>query len=101
MQEKKKFKTTMIVMSVVACIFLLVGIIQTFVLNSQKSTLDDLKDTNAELGIEQQQLEEIHDYMCQIEGEHDIEQCLIDNNYLEEYWKLNHGYGEDGDKIIQ
>ena len=101
MQEKKKFKTTMIVMAVVACIFLLVGIIQTFVLNSQKSTLDDLKDTNAELGIEQQQLEEIHDYMCQIEGEHDIEQCVIDNNYLEEYWKLNHGYGEDGDKIIQ
>ena len=101
MQEKKKFKTTMIVMAVVACLFLLVGIIQTFVLNSQKSTLDDLKDTNAELGIEQQQLEEIHDYMCQIEGEHDIEQCVIDNNYLEEYWELNHGYGEDGDKIIQ
>ncbi len=101
MQEKKKFKTTMIVMAVVACLFLLVGIIQTFVLNSQKSTLDDLKDTNADLGMHQQQLEEIHDYMCQIEGEHDIEQCVIDNNYLEEYWELNHGYGEDGDKIIQ
>lgn len=101
MQEKKKFKTTMIVMAVVACLFLLVGIIQTFVLNSQKSTLDDLKDTNADLGMQQQQLEEIHDYMCQIEGEHDIEQCVIDNNYLEEYWELNHGYGEDGDKIIQ
>ncbi len=101
MQEKKKFKTTLIIMSVVACCFLLVGIIQTFVLNSQKSTLNDLENTNAELGLKEEELKEIHDYMCQIEGEHDEKECIIDNNYLEKYWELNNGYGEDGDKIVQ
>lgn len=101
MQEKKKLKTTLIIMSVIACLFLLTGIVQTFVLNSQKGTLSDLEETNAKLELQQGELKQIHDYMCDIEGEHDINQCVIDHNYLEEYYKLYHGYGEDGDKIIE
>lgn len=99
MQESKKFKTTLIIMSIVVCCFLLIGIIQTFVLNAKNNELDGLKDNNSQLEQEYNYYKQIHDYMCTRTDEHDVDDCMINNNYLEEYYKM-HGYGGEDDKII-
>lgn len=107
MQEKKKFKTALISMAVIACCFLLVGIIQTFVINSKKSALSDIEQQNQELALTQEQLKQIHDYMCTRTDEHDESECLLNNDYINKYYEYiqsdpdGNYYGEDGDIIIQ
>lgn len=107
MQEKKKFKTALISMAVIACCFLLVAIIQTFVINSKKSTLSDIEQQNQQLALSQEQVKQIHDYMCSRTDEHDENECVLNNDYINKYYEYiqsdsdGNYYGEDGDIIIQ
>lgn len=87
-------------MACVLCCFLLVGIVQTFVLKSKQSNLNSLKTENTRLEQEYQKMKQIHDYKCHRTDEHDIEDCLVSMGYNSDYWKNENGYGNDGDKII-
>lgn len=75
-------------MSAILCCFFIVGIVQTFILKSKQSNLNDLKKENFELEQEYNETKDEFEYKN-------------DENYNNDYWENEKGYGEDGDKIIE
>lgn len=87
-KNKRKFKIMFIVMSAVLCCFFIVGVVQTFILKSKQINLNNLKTENLELEQEYNKTKDEYEYKS-------------DENYQNEYWENEEGYGEEGDKIIE
>lgn len=97
MENKRKFKITLICMSVVVCCFLLAGIIQTFILKSFQNDLKTTQANTAQLEQDYKDKKSKSDYMSN--NPDDMESDDYSDQYYEDYWK-SQGYGEDGDKNI-
>ena len=98
-RNKKKFKIMFICMSVVLCCFLIVGIVQTFVLKSKQSNLNDLKQTNSSLEQEYNETKDEYEYKGEVDEDGNV---TVSDDYYNDYWENNSDtpYGNDGDKII-
>ncbi len=91
--EKKKLKTMIISMSIVLCIFILAGVVLTFVLKSKKGNLDTLNKQNYELAQELDESQKENDYYFNPDGSYT-------DDYKNDYFEREKGYGKDGDKKI-
>ncbi len=85
--EKKKLKTMIISMSVVLCIFVLAGIVLTFVLKSKQGDLSTLNKQNYDLIQDYNEAKEKDEYYSS-------------DDYNNDYFEREEGYGKDGDKRI-
>lgn len=85
--EKKKLKTMIISMSVVLCIFVLAGIVLTFVLKSKQGDLSTLNKQNYDLIQDYNEAKEKDEYYSS-------------DDYNDDYFEREEGYGKDGDKRI-
>lgn len=85
--EKKKLKTMIISMSVVICIFVLAGIVLTFVLKSKQGDLSTLNKQNYDLIQDYNEAKEKDEYYSS-------------DDYNDDYFEREEGYGKDGDKRI-
>lgn len=85
--EKKKLKTMIISMSVVLCIFVLAGIVLTFVLKSKQGDLSTLNKQNYDLIQDYNEAKEKDEYYSS-------------DDYNDDYFEREKGYGKDGDKRI-
>ena len=88
MKERKKLKKLIIIFSTILGCLLLTAIIQTFVLNSKQAQLNNLVTENSYLSQQEKDLKDQSDYKESQE-------------YQDEYWKNENGYGQDGDKKIE
>ena len=94
MEDKKKFKITLIIMATVVCCLLTFGIVQTFVLKSKQSTLDSTKANTLQLEQEYNDKKSTYEYMSDDENDDEYS-----DEYYNDYWR-SQGYGQDGDKNI-
>lgn len=85
--EKKRLKTMIISMSVVLCIFILAGIVLTFVLKSKQGDLSTLNKQNYDLIQDYNEAKEKDEYYSS-------------DDYNDDYFEREEGYGKDGDKRI-
>ena len=85
--EKKKLKTMIISMSVVLCIFVLAGIVLTFVLKSKQGDLSTLNKQNYDLIQDYNEAKEKDEYYSS-------------DDYNDDYFEREEGYGKDGDKLM-
>ncbi len=85
--EKKKLKTMIISMSVVLCMFVLAGIVLTFVLKSKQGDLSTLNRQNYDLIQDYNEAKEKDEYYSS-------------DDYNDDYFEREEGYGKDGDKKI-
>lgn len=85
--EKKRLKTMIISMSVVLCIFILAGIVLTFVLKSKQGDLSTLNKQNYDLIQDYNEAKEKDEYYSS-------------DDYNDDYFEREEGYGKDGDKKI-
>lgn len=74
-------------MSVVLCIFILAGIILTFVLKSKQGDLSTLNKQNYDLIQDYNEAKEKDEYYSS-------------DDYNDDYFEREEGYGKDGDKRI-
>lgn len=86
--EKKKLKTMIISMSIILCMFILAGIVLTFVLKSKQSDLSSLSKQNSQLEQEYNKTKEQSDY-------------YNSDEYKNDHAKYDNNYGNDGDKIVE
>lgn len=85
--EKKRLKIMIISMSVILCIFVLAGIVLTFVLKSKQGDLSTLNKQNYDLIQDYNEAKEKDEYYSSDE-------------YNDDYFEREEGYGKDGDKKI-
>ena len=85
--EKKKLKIMIISMSVILCIFVLAGIVLTFVLKSKQGDLSTLNRQNYDLIQDYNEAKEKDEYYSS-------------DDYNDDYFEREEGYGKDGDKKI-
>ena len=98
MNQKKKFKITLISMICIISCFFVAGIVQTFVLKSKQNTLANTHSQTSQLEQEYNDAKSTHDYKSSNPNDEDNEDYSDD--YYEDYWR-SQGYGEDGDKKIE
>ncbi len=91
--EKKKLKTMIISMSVVLCMFVLAGIVLTFVLKSKQGDLNTLNKQNYEYSQQYEEAQKENDYYYNQDGS-------FTDDYKRDYFEREKGYGKDGDKKI-
>ena len=97
MENKRKFKITLICMSVVVCCFLIAGIVQTFVLKSIQSDLNSAKANTSKIEQEYNDKKTTSDYMSNDPNNMDSDE--YSDEYYEDYWR-SQGYGDEDDKNI-
>ena len=99
-KNKKKFKIMFICMSIVLCCFLMVGIVQTFVLKSKQANLSNLQQSNSKLEQEYNQTKDEYEYKGEVDEDGNV---TVSDDYYNDYWENNGDvpYGEDGDKVIE
>lgn len=85
--EKKRLKIMIISMSVILCIFVLAGIVLTFVLKSKQGDLSTLNRQNYDLIQDYNEAKEKDEYYSS-------------DDYNDDYFEREEGYGKDGDKKI-
>lgn len=85
--EKKRLKIMIISMSVILCIFVLAGIVLTFVLKSKQGDLSTLNKQNYDLIQDYNEAKEKDEYYSS-------------DDYNDDYFEREEGYGKDGDKKI-
>lgn len=85
--EKKRLKIMIISMSVILCIFVLAGIVLTFVLKSKQGDLSTLNKQNYNLIQDYNEAKEKDEYYSS-------------DDYNDDYFEREEGYGKDGDKKI-
>ncbi len=85
--EKKRLKIMIISMSVILCIFVLAGIVLTFVLKSKQGDLSTLNKQNYDLIQDYNEAKEKDEYYSS-------------DDYNDDYFEREEGYGKDGDKRI-
>ena len=74
-------------MSVILCIFVLAGIVLTFVLKSKQGDLSTLNKQNYDLIQDYNEAKEKDEYYSS-------------DDYNDDYFEREEGYGKDGDKRI-
>lgn len=74
-------------MSVILCIFVLAGIVLTFVLKSKQGDLSTLNKQNYDLIQDYNEAKEKDEYYSS-------------DDYNDDYFEREEGYGKDGDKKI-
>ena len=82
--EKKRLKIMIISMSVILCIFVLAGIVLTFVLKSKQGDLSTLNKQNYDLIQDYNEAKEKDEYYSS-------------DDYNDDYFEREEGYGKDGD----
>lgn len=87
-KAKNKFKVMLVSMSIVVCVFLLAGIVLTFVLKSKQNTLNLMNQQNTQLEQEYNQNKEQSDY-------------YNSDKYKDDYYENEENYGNKGDKIVE
>lgn len=83
-KQTKMIKFMLVVLLLIPVILFVTGIIQTFVLKSKQNELESSKYQLEQSVQNEQELTEEYEYKTSDE-------------YLNEYYKHNSGYGEDGD----
>ena len=94
--EKKKLKTMIISMSIVICMFVLAGIVLTFVLKARQSDLSSLNSQKTQLEQEYSEAKEQDGYYYKSEDSNEYT-----DDYKNDHAKYDDDYGKDGDKIIE
>ena len=94
--EKKKLKTMIISMSIVICMFVLAGIVLTFVLKARQSDLSSLNSQKTQLEQQYNDAKQQDKYYYESE---DSEEYT--DEYKEDHAKYDDDKGHDGDKIIE
>ena len=106
-QKKKKNKILFITLACVMCVLFITAIVQTFVLKSKQSNLDELQAKQSQLNKQVEDSKEKHDNI--FTNDVDDTEISIDNiqdEYKDEFIKQQitdsngNAYGEDGDKVI-
>lgn len=85
-RQTKIVKSAIILLFFIPIILLAIGVIQTFVINSKQRTLQNLQQEYAECEQQKQELDKSLEY--------------IEGDYIEDYYNHKHGYGKEGDVII-
>lgn len=81
-------------MSIILCVFILSGIVLTFVLKSKQENLNTLNKQNYEYSQQYQEAKDKSDYYFDEDGE-------LSDEYSDDYYRYEEGYGNEGDKKIE
>lgn len=94
--EKKKLKTMIISMSIVICMFVLAGIVLTFVLKAKQNDLSSLNSQKTQLEQQYDDAKQQDNYYYKSEDSEEYS-----DNYKNDHAKYDDDKGHDGDKIIK
>lgn len=107
-QTTKKTKNIFISLCILLCVFVLAGIILTFVLKSKQAQLSDLQQQTAEVSQKFNDAKEKHDNIFGSDvSDLEITTDDLTDEYKDDYVKHEgtdengNPYGEEGEKVIE